>query len=596
MAESPLNKSGEVVICKVTSNGTALPDAVQIVSVKISLVVDRIPSAEIVVLDGDMPNHEFPVSDADWFKPGSEIVVEAGYENSTDVIFKGIVVRHGMRITGDNYSRLVIECRDKAIGMTVGRKNANFVDMTDSDILSKVIGDHSGLSSEVDATDNQHKAMIQHYCTDWDFVVSRAQANGMLVITDQNKVSVKKPATSGAPKLTVTYGIDLMEFHGDVDCRMQLSSVKGVSWNPANQAIITQSADPQSLNLQGDLDAAALAGVLGLSEYRLQTPALMDQNDVKSWADGQQVRSALARVRGRAKFQGSAKAKLGELIDLAGVGNRFSGNVFVGALIHDLADGHWTTEVEFGAPSAWFTDQRDLTAPPAAGLLPGIEGLQLGVVKKLDEDPAGENRIQVSIPLLEADTDGIWARLSKFYASKEFGSFFLPEVGDEVVLGYLNNDPGNPIVLGSLYSSNHTPPYTLASENNTKAIVTRAKLRLVFDEEKKEITIITPAENKIVLSDDSKSILLQDQTGNKVQLDPSGILIDSPKDITVNAKGKIAISAIGEISATAQQDVSVTGLNVTNTAQVGFTAKGNATAELSASGQTTVRGALVMIN
>jgi uncharacterized protein involved in type VI secretion and phage assembly len=164
------------------------------------------------------------------------------------------------------------------------------------------------------------------------------------------------------------------------------------------------------------------------------------------------------------------------------------------------------------------------------------------------------------------------------------------------VLGYLNGDPSHPVILGSLYSSSRTPPYPLTKENNTKAIVTRSKLRLIFDDDKKVVTIITPANNKIIVSDDSKSILLQDENGNKAQLSPDGILLESPKDIKIDAKGKIAISAVGEISATAQADVKVTGLNVSNTAQVGFSAKGSATAELSASGQTKVQGALVMIN
>jgi Rhs element Vgr protein len=596
MAESPLNKSGEVVQFKITSNGTALTETVQVVSIVVHLAIGKIPSAEIVVLDGDMPNQVFPVSDGDTLTPGSEIVIEAGYENATDIIFKGVVIRHGLRITADNNARLTIDCRDKAVAMTVGRKNAFYVNMKDSDIFSKIVARYSGISCDSDDTNTEHKELVQHYCTDWDFLASRAEANGMVVMTDQNKITIKTPQAGGSAELSVTYGEDLMEFHGDIDCRTQLASVKSVVWDPATQQIVEQTSSPKDLDLQGDLDSSTLAKVLGLSAFRLQTPAAMAETAVQSWADSQQTKSGLARVRGRVKFQGSAKAKLGGLIQLKGVGARFTGNVFVGSVTHELAEGHWTTEVESGVASERFTDQRDLAAPAAAGLLPGIEGLQIGVVKKLDEDPGGENRIQVSIPLLQAETDGVWARLSNFYASKTFGDYFIPEIGDEVLLGYLNNDPSNPVILGSLYSSNRTPPYPMTAENNTKAIVTRSLLRVIFDDDKKEITIITPAKNKIVLSDDSKSIALEDQNGNKVHLDPQGILLDSPKDITVNAKGKIVLSAVGEISATAQADVVVTGLNVTNTAQVGFTAKGSATAELSASGQTTVRGALVMIN
>lgn len=79
-------------------------------------------------------------------------------------------------------------------------------------------------------------------------------------------------------------------------------------------------------------------------------------------------------------------------------------------------------------------------------------------------------------------------------------------------------------------------------------------------------------------------------------MDSSGISLSSAKDIKLKAKGTITMDATSKISATAKQDVSLEGLNVKVQAKVGATVKGNATAELSASGQTTVKGAMVMIN
>jgi len=164
------------------------------------------------------------------------------------------------------------------------------------------------------------------------------------------------------------------------------------------------------------------------------------------------------------------------------------------------------------------------------------------------------------------------------------------------VLGYFNNDPCHPVIIGSLYSSKRKAPYDLTKENNTKAIVTRSKLKLEFEEEKKIITVETPGGNKIVISDDDKSILVEDQNSNKVKLGSDGISLDSPKDITINAKGKITIDAVGEIGISSKADVNIEGLNVNAKANIGFVGKGSATAELSASGQTTVKGAMVMIN
>ena len=152
------------------------------------------------------------------------------------------------------------------------------------------------------------------------------------------------------------------------------------------------------------------------------------------------------------------------------------------------------------------------------------------------------------------------------------------------------------MILGSVYSSKNKPPYEFTAENNIKAIVTRSKIRIEMDEDKKILTIQTPANNKIVLNDDQKSILISDQNNNTIEMNTSGISLDSPKDIVVSAKGKISLSALNNIEINAKANVDVSALNISNNAQVGFTGKGNATAELSAAGQTTVKGALVLIN
>ena len=309
------------------------------------------------------------------------------------------------------------------------------------------------------------------------------------------------------------------------------------------------------------------------------------------------MKSGLARIRGRMKFQGSVKATPGTLIELDGVGEHFNGKLFVSSVNHQItSSGNWVSEVSFGMSPDWFAEQRDLVAPSASGWLPGVAGLQVGVVMKLDEDPCEQSRVQVKLPILQAETEGVWARLANFHASNAIGAFFVPEIGDEVILGYLNNDPSNPVVLGSLYGPKNKPPHELTAENNTKAIVTRSELKIEFDEDKKITTIITPGENKLVVNDDEKSILMQDQNDNKVELSPDGIVLDTPKDISITARGKITIDAMGAIDVSSKADVSVKGMNVNHEADVGFVAKGNASAELSASGQTTVKGAMVMIN
>ncbi len=596
MANSPLNDSSGVVSFTITCDGEAIPDIVQVVSIETTHSFNRIPTAIITVLDGDMPNASFPVADDGHFKPGVKVVISAGYDSVVTPIFTGIVIKHSVKITGDNYARLVIECRDAALAMTVGRKNANYINKKDSDIITSIIGKYSGLTPSVDATTITYKELVQYYATDWDYLMARAEVNGLLVNIDAGKVNVKAPVADATAALTLTYGKDLMEFHADLDARWQLSSVKSTSWDLASLQTIEASATSSTLTGQGDIDSSTLAKVLGVSEFGLQTAAPLENAALTAWSKAQQLKAAMSRIQGRMLFQGSALAKPGAIIELAAVGAHFNGNVIASQVTHKIQDGNWLSEVEFGMPSYWFTEEHALQAPEAAGITAGISGLHIGIVLKLDADPEGQYKIKVNVPLMNAETVGVWARLAGFYASSSFGSFVIPEIGDEVVLGFFNNDPSCPVILGSLYSSKHVPAYEIEANNNIKAMVTRSKLKMEYDDGKKIITLITPANNKVVISDQDKSILLQDQNNNKVELSPSGILLDSPKDITIKALGKVAITATQNVEVTAQMDVKTTGLNISNTANVGFTAKGTATAELSAAGQTTVKGAIVMIN
>lgn len=594
MADSPLTAKTDLVTFSILSNGTEIDSSYQPLSLQVTNEVNRIPFAILVFSDGDTALEDFPMSNKADFIPGAEIEIKAGYHSEEETIFKGIVVRHGIRATACG-SELVVECRDKAVKMTVGRKNAFYTDSKDSDIIGKVIGTY-GLSKDVGDTTVQHKEVLQYYCTDWDFIVSRAEVNGMVVITDQGKVTVKPPDISSSAVLTLTYGDSLREVRAEMDARTQLSSVQANAWDMASQALFQSTGANPSVNPQGNITATSLADVIGVSNYVLQSPGAMQQTDLKAWADAQMLKSWMSKITGIAKFQGSSKVKPGTQIELKGVGDRFNGTAYVGAVTHFITGGDWTTDAGIGLSASWFAEQNDVVAPPASGILPAVKGLQVGVVKQIDQDKDGEFRVMVKLPVMQSDSDGVWARLCHLYATNGAGAFFMPEENDEVIIGFLNEDPRYPVIVGMVYSSKNAPAYTPDKKNPMKAIVTKNKLKIEFDDENKVINFQTPGNNIITISDKDKSITITDQNSNKIEMTNSGITISSPKDVNIKATGKIVMNATNTVEVTAQADVKVTGLNVSHTANVGFTAKGNATAELSASGQTIVKGAMVMIN
>lgn len=591
MADSPAKNSDKVLCCTVYSKGKKVDNSYRLVSVFVRREVNRIGKATLQFDAGDMAKQTFPETDADTFKPGVEIRLDAGTSDAEKTIFEGIVMMLSIEMGENRRPRMVVECRDALFAATLGRKNKIFEKQKDSEIISTALGSYG--SVDVDATNYKFPSLVQYYCTDWDFALSRADANGLLITCEGKKIAVKKPNVSAGAVLTVTYGVDLIDFKGGVSATEQFEAVEAVTWDIAKQAVAKSSASKPALNKQGNTaDADLETG----DKFLLQTDAPTDSGVLKAWADSVALKAGLARYRGAFSFPGNAAAVPGCIVELKGMGSRFGGNVFVGGVEHSIREQIWTTRVDMGIDPQGITGEPDVTAPPASGWLPGVEGLHIGKVKQLEEDPDKEFRILVDIPLLNGDKNGLWARLATSYAGGGRGCFFIPEKGDEVVVGFFNNDPGHPVALGSLYSSKQAPDYELTADNYKKAIVTKEKMKIEFDEEKKIITIVTPGKNMIEVNDDKKSIKLTDQNKNELILDDKGITLNSGGKIILKAKGDITAEASGKVGITAKSDVAIDGMNVKATAKTGFTAKGNATAEISASGQTTVKGGMVMIN
>jgi Rhs element Vgr protein len=596
-AKSPADISDATLRFTVKAEGSAIKDYYPVVSISISHELNKISYAEIVLVDGTVESGDFPISDSNDLVPGNTIEITAGYgEDTESSIFTGYIVKQTIRIEQNDAFHLVLTCKHKAVTMSYNKTEAQFSKKTDSDIIKSIIGNY-GLSCTVDSTSPQQAIVFQKLATDWDFILSRAEYYGYVISFDGDKVVVGKPAISGSAVLRVGFGESLLHFRGEMSAEKQATGIQVSSWDIKNQTLLNSTATEPSLSSQGNMTGKAMSAKLGQKQLKLTANTPLASDDLKAWADGSLMRMRMSAIKGEASFIGSASAKTNSIIELAGVGDRYNGSAFVTGIKHSISEEGWITTAKFGLDTRSVTEQPDFGYKEAVGQLPPIMGLQVAKVKQLNNDPDSLFRILVTLPTNASSQDGIWARMANFYATDGAGSGFLPEVGDEVVIGFLESDPRYPVILGSLYSSAKKAPSAPSDNNNyIKSILTKSKLKISFDDDKKITKLETPGGNSITLSDDAKSIEIVDQNSNSIKMTSSGINLESNKDITLKATGNITLNATGKVNVTAQQDVAVAGMNVNNTAQVGFTAKGNATAEVSASGQTTIKGGIVMIN
>ena len=528
--------------------GKVLSREHQLLGVYVVKTVNKIAAARLIYLDGSASASDFPLSNTDLFIPGKAIEILAGTGNEPVSLFQGIVIRQQIKIRDHIAPQLIVECRHKAVKLTVGRKNAYFFDQSDSDIISALL-DKAGVDADVDSTSVNHKQQVQYNSTDWDFLLARAEANGKLVFTNGDRVKVKAPIFTITPVCTLQFGATILELDAEIDARLQYSVVKSLTWDAAQQSVLEKEATNPNLSTPSNLSSDDLAAVVGLDYYRLQHVAVSEE-EAQAWADAQWLKSQMSKVSGRVKCEGLATVNLGDIVTLSGVGDRYNGNVFVTGVRQDfdLVQG-WKTHIQFGNVDKWFADEHEhISAAPASALLPAVHGLQIGVVVS-NEDSDGEHRVRVKMPLVNPDEDGTWARVAAIDAGNERGFFFRPEIGDEVVLGFFNDDPRQAVILGMLHSSANAAPLQGSDDNHQKVYQSRSKMKLYFDDEKKVIQLETPAGNKFTLSEEDKAIKLEDQNGNKITMNSDGIKIESSKAIAIKAATELTLESGTSLSA-----------------------------------------------
>jgi Rhs element Vgr protein len=419
--------------------------------------------------------------------------------------------------------------------------------------------------------------MVQYAATDWDFLLLRARANGLLVVPGLETISLLEPDLAQEAALALAPGGVLDLFEGEIEARNQPGSIVAASWDPGTQerveSRIETAAEPQA----GQPDGATLADGVDFTALNDWHGGALTNDELEAWTGKRLFRQRLAKLRARARCQGTLAVEIGNLLELGGLGLRFNGKALVAAVRHEFTTGSWKTDYQLGLDPDWFA-WADGVSPAASGLLPTPQGLQIGKVIALEGDPASGERIQVGLPVTHPE--GLWARVATLEAGAQRGHVFRPELGDEVVVGFLQGDPRHPVVLGALHSGANPSHLPASDDNHEKGYQSRSAMRIHFNDDTKVLTLSTEAGNQVILSEEDKGITVQDQNGNKIILSPDGITLESVKAL------KLKAATDGDFEA----------LNLTVKAQAQAKLEGGAQAQLSSSGTAVVKGSLVQIN
>lgn len=553
--------------------GRVVSDELSIVAVETLHRVDAVPKAWVSILDGEPAQESFENSEIADFAPGAEVDIALGTAEDLRLVFSGVLTGLQISARGRQPGTVTLVLEGFAARLTRGKRSREFIDSSETDALRTTLVDH-GLSAHVDGLGTQATTLIQAHQTDWDFLRERARDVGAVILCSDRSVRIEQPEFD-APVQTLRYGTNVDQVSLSMDAGAQPERLEVVAWDYSAQQIrMLDAAEPMDAPLSTyDIPKAAKALESGAQVLRMLRDA--DPDSLERRASGRLRRLRLGYATGQIRLPGTATLAVGDTVALKGFGARFDGDAWISALRHEAEAGTWWTEIDLGLP------QDATPTAPQPGRPEGATGLQLAQVLQTHGDPLAQNRLKIALPLSETSGTGIWVRLAAPYASKSAGQTFRPEVGDEVVVAFVEGDPNAVIVLGALHSGPRSTPDTAAAGNLVKALTTPSGLRLEMNDETGALSMATPQGQVLSLSDDAQSVTLRDMNDNQISLSPNGIELTAAGDLTLGAKGKITLKAGSALEMSASSSAALTA---------------SGSLKLSASGTTTLKGAIVKIN
>ena len=340
--ENPLVPDFSVLV-----NGTPLPDdiAALVLSVTVDDEVD-LPGMfafEVAAPTGGEGAYDWV--DDELFDVGNVVEVRLGYADDVSRLIVGEITGLEPEIGADSPPTLTVRGFDRRHRLTRGRKTRSFLDLKDSDIASRVAHE-AGLGAEVEDSEVTHEYVLQANQTDMGFLLERAGRIHFEVGIDDRTLLFRRRAVERDATATLTAGADLVEFYPRLSSVNQVSEVSVRGWDPAEkQGIVGRAAagDEQS-RMGGDVSGAELVRqAFGESVGAVTALPVMTQAEADQLARGRLNEKVLGLITCEGVCWGRTDVRPGRLVEVEGVGRRFSGQYYVTAVNHRLTPGSYQT-------------------------------------------------------------------------------------------------------------------------------------------------------------------------------------------------------------------------------------------------------------
>lgn len=428
---------------------------------------------------------------------------------------------------GQGTHHLTVRAFDRLHRLGRGRFVRSFQNVSDGDVVQK-LAQEVGLQADAEPTKQIYPYLFQNNQTNLEFLHERAAALGFLLYVEGKKVCFKAPQQSPDP-IELQWAAGLTEFRPRLSTLAQFNKVSTRGWDPQNKKEIVSEVN-QADGMR-DIGQQKQGGDMAKNAFNIEAADLVSHRPIRAQSVADTMAKAVANrhqerfIEAEGVCGGNPEIVAGASVKIKAVGDQFSGTYLVTSVSH-LYNAHSGYSTHFSISGQ--------TPATLLHLLAGDHknganpGLVIGIVTD-NQDPQGWGRVKVKYPTLSSEHASDWTRVVAIGAGDQRGIEFLPEVNDEVLVGFEMGDILYPYVIGGLWNGVEAPP----KKNGEITVGGRVTQR-----------IIRSRTGHLVILDDSDGqagITLQDKNGNKVMIDSNA------NKLTIQVTGDISIQAGGQI-------------------------------------------------
>ncbi|MGK7908607.1 MAG: VgrG-related protein [Synechococcus sp.] len=509
-------------------------------------------------------------------------------------VFDGEITGVEAHFTSQAQAPVIVRGYDLSHRLHRGRYNRSFQDMSDTDIAKKVVGEAGIRVGSMDSSGSPHEYVFQENQTNMEFLQERAARIGFELFVQDGKLHFRKPKKGTT--LELEWLQDLHSFRVRATSAEQVSGVEVRGWDVKEKSAIVAKKSAPSVLTGTELGAGKKTTTAFDNKPSSPTAIVVDrptftQKEADTMAQAIADELGGEFIRAEAKAEGNPDIRPGKVIKLKNMG-KYTGQYYVTETLHLLSDRVYSTE--FGARGLRSGDLLSVLSPPTR-LQPGQTFL-IGKVTN-NNDPKKWGRVRVKFPTLTEEHESNWARVVAIGAGKQRGFDCLPEVDDEVLVGFEHGDIHRPFVIGGLWNGKDAPP-ELPTDSvadgkvRLRTLKTRTGHQLQFVEEdkgssKKGTYLDTAGGHHLYLNDSEQVVEVKTKGGHTVELN------DKNKKIEIKTgQGSNSVVLNGSSNAIDIQ----AGTSITLKVGGNKISIQNSGIQISATGPVTVKGTPIKLN